>query len=266
MTENPILHGIVLSSMPVGEYDRRLSILTKERGRISAFARGAQRPKSALVAAAQPFVTGAFTVVDGRSSYTMIRAEVNEYFTDLRGDLAKTCYACYFCELAEYSTEENLDESEALSLLYAALRALVRGDMALPLVRVVFEMKMTYVRGEGPQVNECVRCRAKEGPFVFHVRSGGCLCKTCAGELFDEEGRKAYERRTQMVAKGFYNLDASTWYALRFIAATAPGKMFAFTVSDTVLSELRRLAAAWYEEDNDHRFRSAEMLAEVETE
>ena len=97
MTENPILHGIVLSSMPVGEYDRRLSSLTKERGRISAFARGAQRPKSALVAAAQPFVTGAFTVVDGRSSYTMIRAEVNEYFTELRGDLAKTCYACYFC-------------------------------------------------------------------------------------------------------------------------------------------------------------------------
>ena len=69
-----------------------------------------------------------------------------------------------------------------------------------------------------------------------------------------------------MVAKGFYNLDASTWYALRFIAATAPGKLFAFTVSDTVLSELRRLAAAWYEEYNDHRFRSAEMLAEVETE
>ena len=266
MTDNTILHGIILSSMPIGEYDRRLSVLTKERGRISAFARGAQRPKSALVAATQPFVTGAFSVIEGRTSYTIVRAEVNEYFTELRGALAKTCYGCYFCELAEYSTEENLDESEALSLLYASLRALVKGDMPLPLVRAVFEMKMTYVRGEGPQVNECVRCREKSGPFVFHVPSGGCLCRSCAGELFDPEGRKAYELRTQMVARGFYNLDASTWYALRFIAATAPGKMFAFTVSDEVLAELREVAAAWYEEYNDHRFRSAEMLAEVENE
>ena len=76
MTDNTILHGIILSSMPIGEYDRRLSVLTKERGRISAFARGAQRPKSALVAATQPFVTGAFSVIEVRTSYTIVSAEV----------------------------------------------------------------------------------------------------------------------------------------------------------------------------------------------
>ena len=74
--------GMVLLAATIGEYDKRVVLLTKERGRISAFARGARRPRSPLSAATEPFTFGEFFIYRGRDSYSIEQVEVENYFPE----------------------------------------------------------------------------------------------------------------------------------------------------------------------------------------
>ena len=139
-----------MKQSPVGEYDRRISILTKERGKLSAFAKGARKPGSRLAAATTPFSFGSFKLYEGRSSYTISEAEIQNYFETLRTDYVGACYGMYFAEVADYYTRENNDEREMMKLLYQSLKALCVPALPNALVRCVFECKAIAVNGEFP--------------------------------------------------------------------------------------------------------------------
>ena len=141
---------MVLTSAPAGEYDRRIEILTRERGRISGFARGARRPGNTVMAAAQPFVFGTFRVSEGRSANQIFEARIDNYFDKLRRDITAACYASYFMEILQYITRENSESTPLLLLAYQSLRALESDAFDNRLVRAVFEIKTVMLEGEYP--------------------------------------------------------------------------------------------------------------------
>ena len=124
MSEQTKVTGIVLSVYPVGENDRRLTILTKERGKIQVFARGSRRPKHPLFGVTQPLIYCEFMVTDTRNYTYLNSAECKDYFYFLKKDLEDIYYSSYFAEVAEYFTMEGQDERNILNLLFVTFLAM----------------------------------------------------------------------------------------------------------------------------------------------
>ena len=112
-----IVTGMILKQTPIGEYDRRICLLTKERGKIAAFVKGSRKPGSRLSSATNPFSFGTFKLYEGKSSYNVSDADIQNYFEALRTDYIGAYYGMYFAELADYYTRENNDERQMLKLL-----------------------------------------------------------------------------------------------------------------------------------------------------
>ncbi len=151
MSEQVQLTGMIIASAPAGEYDRRVVILTKERGKITAFARGARRPKSALLAPTGVFASGSFGLYEGRDAYTLVSADIWEYFSGLVTDLDASMYGSYFLELAGYYARENLGASQMLNLLFVTLKALEKAVVPFQLIQCIYEIRLMVINGEYPQ-------------------------------------------------------------------------------------------------------------------
>lgn len=230
--------GIVLSAMAIGDYDKRITILTRERGKITAFARGARRPGSQLMAATDPFSFGEFELFEGRSSYNVTRASIQNYFRELVEDLEAMNLGFYFMEFADYLCQENSDEREMLKLLYQSMRALESPRFERALVRAVFELRAMAINGEGPNVFSCMKCSGKENLTLFSVRRGGMFCSSCEADV---PGRRILD---------------STRYAMQFIISTPVERLYTFSLTEQVLHELTVLVKEYISCYLHHEFKS----------
>ena len=243
MNQSIKVTGMILSAVPIGEYDKRIVILTKEKGKISAFAKGARRQNSPLMGVTNPFCFGEFELYEGRTSHNVMQAHILNYFMEFNTDFESAYYGFYFMEIADYYTREYNDEKEMLKLLYQTMRALASGKFDRELVRYIFELKTLVIQGEAPEVFRCVNCGVDDRKMVFSSQNHGCVCEECRG----------------IVSDGI-EVEDSTAYALQYIVSSSIEKLYTFTVSKEVLDEVRRIMKQYMSAHVDKSFKSLEIL------
>ena len=246
MSDLITVQGVVLSAMPVGEYDKRIVLLTRERGKISAFAKGARRPYSPFLAAATPFVFGIFTLYEGRTSYNLNQVSITHHFAELAEKQPGIYYGFYFLELADYFGQEGTDEKDAMNLLYVTVKALLNPHIEDRLIRCIFELRMMVVQGIGPSLFNCTGCGKQPGEeekLFFSQEAHGILCKECLRQVKDG-GR----------------ISQSALYVMRYAAVADLGKLYTFTVKEEVLAELERFIHKYIAKNTDKKFKSLEIL------
>ena len=245
MGQNLVLTGMVLSVIPIGDYDKRITLLSKERGKITAFARGARRPNSQLLAATNPFAFGQFELYEGRSTYNLVKAEITNYFRELTMDLEAAYYGFYFLEFADYYAVENENATEMLKLLYQSLRALESDAYLNRLVRCIYELKILTINGEYPNVFSCRKCKKKEDLGWFSAKYAGTLRSECKND------------------ENIIRLDESALYTMQYIITSSIEKLYTFQVSEDVLHTLERILKSYLALYVDRKFKSLKVLEEI---
>lgn len=173
--------ALVLRHADYGDYDRMVTLFTPDHGRIDAIARGCRRPKSSLVNAVEPFVSGDFQLFTRKERYSIDQCQIRESFYDLRTDYDRLTHGVYWLKLLDAAL---MPEAAAPSLFLTTLKALAHlsySDLPPELLTMAFEMHLMTQLGFAPCMNACMHCgRPIDGDARFDIHLGGTVCSSCA--------------------------------------------------------------------------------------
>ena len=205
--------GIIIAEKVMSDFDKMLTILTPNMGKIECVAKGARRPKSLLMAGTQFLCFGDYLLYKGSENYSMNSCETIELFYNIRTDLDKLKYAVYITKIVNDVTTENQNNYKVLQLYLNTLYVISNTDKDLELVTSIFRLRLLSIIGYRPEIGECRTCKQKEDLTKFSIKDNGFKCTSCG-----------------KVDKGAIEMSETTKDAIRYIILADAKKIYSFQI------------------------------------
>lgn len=230
--------GIIISETNLGDYDKMLTMLTPGIGKISCVAKGARRPKSALLAGTQFLCFGNYMMYKGANTYNINSCDTIEVFYNIRTDLDKLNCAVEITKIIRDVTEENENCYKILQLYLNTLYVLSETDKNPELIVSIFKMKLLCFLGYTPRIKECVNCKSAENIRYFSIKDNGFKCENCGKQ-----------------DKGALIMSESTVSAIKYIIMSPAKKLFSFNLKDESLNELKLIIKLYFNEKLEKEYK-----------
>jgi len=215
--------GIVIREKELDD-DRILTILTKEYGVLTAYARGAKKLRGRLLSSTELLCYSRFVLFKNRDRYTVDQAESDTNFFGIRQDIEKLALATYLAQLCVQLAPAEEAAPEYLRLLLNSLYLLEKDRRSQPFIKAVFELRILTMAGYMPDLVGCRCCGDYEAePMGFLPLSGELVCPNCSTE--PEEGMPI-------------SLEPGVLAAMRHIIYSDFDKLFSFTLTEFGLQKL----------------------------
>lgn len=238
--------GIIIKEVNVGEADKIITIFTREKGKISALAKGVRRPRNKIVAGSQLLCYSDFMLFKGKDMFTVNSCDIIEPFYDIRNDITKLTYAAHIIDLINDAIQENQPAAKVLQLFLNTLYMLTKTEKSPELILRIFEIRFLSALGYAPYVGACIICgKGNFNDVSFSFKKCGFIC-----------------RSGNCISNDIYAMDIlpGTARTLYHIVYSRMEDLFNFNVSPEVLSELSKISKRYLRERMEKDYTKLDFL------
>ncbi|GAB6096354.1 DNA repair protein RecO [Desulfatiferula olefinivorans] len=179
--------AIVLRKVEVGDHDMMLTLLTRERGKISVMAKNARKSVKRFSGVLELFYLLDVVIRENNRTAYAVEASVENPFEAIRSDVMRLAYAGYWAEAVIRFMEEKVRQDGLFSLMVLSLGGLDAGMRPPEEWSIFFHLKFLALTGHTPELSHCLACRMdldRSGlqRWRFDIRQGGLICDRCAND------------------------------------------------------------------------------------
>ena len=243
------VEGIVLKERSVGETDKFIDILTKDRGVLELSVKGAKKINGRSGSSTQLFAYSRFCTEQRRNMLYLNSAEPIHIFYGLRDSLKKISLASYFSDVLRFCVIPEKQNNDVLRLMLNCMHYLEKGERSEAMLKAVFELRLMSEIGYMPDVVACRGCGLFEPEeLFFSIIDGDFFCADCFEGSADDN---------------FIRVRLPVLSAVRHIVLTDFDRLFNFRVSAGTMTALSQLAEVYLTAHLERSFKTLDFYKAI---
>ena len=144
--------AIVLKRIDYGDYDRIITVLTPDLGKVSMMVKGVRKINSKLAGGIELFSIFDAGFISGRGEVgRLTSARLEEFYGNILNDISRVKLGYQILKSFDHNLEDNV-ESSYFYLLCQLLRLLNEKDISLVTIEIYFKSSMLMLAGHSPNL------------------------------------------------------------------------------------------------------------------